>query len=341
MKILAIESSCDETAAAVLDCDSTRLDVQSNCIYSQIDKHALFGGVVPEIASRMHIECIPYVIDSALLEAACTLQDVDAIAVTYAPGLIGALLVGVNYAKTLAYSLNIPLIPVHHIEGHIFANFLSKPDLKPPFICLVASGGHSTIVHIKSFNTFEIAAKTRDDAAGEAFDKIARVLHLGYPGGPAVQNAAKSGNIHAFNFPKVKLENSYDFSFSGVKTKVINEVHKLEQNGKDIPVADIAASFQEAVCEVLAQRVVSIAGNYNINQITLAGGVAANEVLRAKCTKLSKENNIKLSYPPLTLCTDNAAMIGARAYYNYLDGNIAQSDLNAMATKEITVKNSV
>ena len=337
VKILAIESSCDETSAAVLFCENI-IDVKSNIIASQIDSHKKYGGVVPEIASRMHIECISQVVDEALSEAKISLSDIDAIAVTYAPGLVGALLIGVNYAKSLALTLKVPLIPVHHIEGHISANYISSPELKPPYICLVASGGHSTIVKVNDYTDFEILAKTRDDAAGEAFDKISRVLGLGYPGGPAIQNAAENGNENAFSFPKVNFDDSFDFSFSGVKTAVINMIHKLKQNNEEVPVNDIAASFQYCVCDVLAKRLTEIAKRENVKSIALAGGVAANKKLRELVVKYAKEANLKLYYPPLILCTDNGAMIGARGYYSYLKGEFADSSLNAIATKNITVK---
>lgn len=337
VKILAIESSCDETSAAVLFCDE-KIEVKSNIISSQIEFHKKYGGVVPEIASRMHIECISQVVDDALSEAKIRLSDLDAIAVTYAPGLVGALLVGVNYAKSLALTLDIPLIPVHHIEGHISANYISSPELKPPYICLVASGGHSTVVKVNDYTEFEIMAKTRDDAAGEAFDKISRVLGLGYPGGPAIQKVAENGNENAFSFPKVSFDGSMDFSFSGVKTSVINMIHKLSQNGEEIPINDISASFQYCVCDVLAKRLTEIAKRENIKNIALAGGVAANTKLRELVLKYAKESGLTLYYPPLILCTDNGAMIGARGYYSYLKGEFADSSLNAIATKNITVK---
>jgi len=333
-KILAIESSCDETAASVV-CFDDGFQIKSNIISTQIESHKIYGGVVPEIASRMHIESISAVVDGALNEAKMTFDDIDAIAVTYAPGLVGALLVGVSYAKGLASALNKPLIPVHHIEGHICANYLATPDLKPPFMCLVASGGHSTIVKVTDYNKYEICAKTRDDAAGEAFDKISRVLGLGYPGGPAIQKAAEIGNKDAFSFPKVSFAENDDFSFSGVKTNVINMIHNLTQKGEEIPVNDIAASFQHCVCDVLASRLVSIAQKEGITTIALAGGVAANSCLRGLCEEYAKKADLRFVYPPLILCTDNAAMIGARGYFATLENNFAKSDLNAIATKDI------
>lgn len=333
-KILAIESSCDETAASVV-CYDGGFVIKSNIISTQIESHKIYGGVVPEIASRMHIESISGVVDNALLEAGLTFDDIDAIAVTYAPGLVGALLVGVSYAKGLASALGKPLIPVHHIEGHICANFLATPDLKPPFLCLVASGGHSTIVKVTDYNKYEICARTRDDAAGEAFDKISRVLGLGYPGGPAIQKAAESGNKDAFAFPKVSFSENDDFSFSGVKTNVINMIHKLTQKGEEIPVNDIAASFQHCVCDVLSERLVGLAQKEGINTIALAGGVAANSCLRGLCEEKADKAGLRFVYPPLILCTDNAAMIGARAYYAKNENIFAKSDLNAVPTGKL------
>lgn len=333
-RILAIESSCDETSAAVVEY-TDKFDVKSDIIASQIEKHKLFGGVVPEVASRMHIECISGVVDEALKEAGVTFNDIDAIAVTYAPGLVGALLVGVNYAKSLALALNKPLIAVHHIEGHISANYISSPELKPPFVCLVASGGHSTIAKIDDYDSYKVIAKTRDDAAGEAFDKISRVLGLGYPGGPQIQKAAENGNENAYKFPRVSFEQSLDFSFSGVKTNVINLIHKMKQNNEEIPVADIAASFQYCVCDVLASRLVEVAKVEGVSDVCLAGGVAANKKLRELAEKYASKSGIKLHYPPLVLCTDNAAMIAARGYFEYKKSNFAKSDLNAIATKRM------
>ena len=333
-RILAIESSCDETSAAVVEFQE-KFEVKSNIIASQIEKHKLFGGVVPEVASRMHIECISGVVDEAIQEAGVTFEDIDAVAVTYAPGLVGALLVGVNYAKSLALALDKPLIAVHHIEGHISANYISSPELKPPFVCLVASGGHSTIAKIDDYDTYRVIARTRDDAAGEAFDKISRVLGLGYPGGPQIQKAAENGDENAFVFPKVSFDNSLDFSFSGVKTNVINMIHKLEQRGEEVPVADIAASFQYCVCDVLASRLIEVALAEGVKDVCLAGGVAANAKLRELSEKYAKKNGINIHFPPLVLCTDNAAMIGARAYFEWKKGNFMKSDLNAVATKNM------
>lgn len=332
--ILAIESSCDETAAAVLDCGGG-FNVRSNVIASQIERHKLFGGVVPEIASRMHIECISGVVDEALRQASCSFSELDAIAVTYAPGLIGALLVGVNYAKALASALKKPLLAVHHIEGHISANYIAAPSLKPPFVCLVASGGHSSVVKAEDYDRYRVLAQTRDDAAGEAFDKIARVLGLGYPGGPQIQKAAEGGNPHAFDFPRVRFDDSRDFSFSGVKTNVINMLHRLEQKGERVPIPDVAASFQYAVCDVLASRLAEIAAAESVSDVCLAGGVAANQCLRALAEQYAKACGLRLHCPPLILCTDNAAMIAARGYFDFQKRRFAKSDLNAVATKNM------
>ena len=328
MKILAIESSCDETAAAVVE-DGT--NVLSNVIHTQIETHKLYGGVVPEIASRQHIEQISQVVDKAASDAGMNLSDVDAVAVTYGPGLVGALLVGVSTAKGLAYSLRKPLIPVHHIKGHICANYIENPDFKPPFLCLVASGGHSHLVLVKSYAEYEVLARTHDDAAGEAFDKVSRVLGLGYPGGPAIQKAAESGNPSAIQFPRVHMGDSgLDFSFSGVKTAVLNYLHHAEQTGESIIKEDVAASFQEAVIEVLSDHLISCAKQQNVTQIALAGGVAANRPLRERIAEKAKKEGFFFQYPHISLCTDNAAMIGCAAYYEYQSGTIADMTLNAM-----------
>ncbi len=328
--ILGIESSCDETAAAVV---KNGREVLSSVINTQIDIHKKFGGVVPEVASRRHIETIDAVIDEALDKANVTFDDITAIAVTYGPGLIGALLVGVSTAKALAFALDKPLVNVHHIKGHIMANFVAHKDLEPPFVCLVASGGHSHIVKATSYTDFEILGQTRDDAAGEAFDKIARVLGLGYPGGPLIDALAKEGNADAVHFPRVRMEeNSLDFSFSGVKTAVINYLHKLEQNGEEYNKADIAASFQNAVTDVLCEHTIEAAKKTGIKTITLAGGVAANSALREKMTTLAKKDGIKVLYPEPVLCTDNAIMIACAGYYEYIDGKRADMGLNAVAS---------
>lgn len=327
--ILGIESSCDETAAAVV---KNGREVLSNVINTQIAIHKKFGGVVPEVASRRHIETIDDVIDEALSQARVGFKDIDAIAVTYGPGLIGALLVGVSTAKALAYALEKPLVPVHHIKGHICANFVAHKDLEPPFTCLVASGGHSHIVEVLDYTKYEIMGRTRDDAAGEAFDKIARVLGLGYPGGPLIDALAKEGNPEAVHFPRVDMDgDSLDFSFSGVKTAVINYLHKLEQNGEEYNKADIAASFQEAVTDVLCRHTIEAALRKKSKIIALAGGVASNSALRAKMSGEAEKFGIKTIYPPPVLCTDNAVMIACAGYYGYLNQDFADMTLNAVA----------
>lgn len=326
--ILGIESSCDETAAAVV---KNGHEVLSNIINTQIDIHKRYGGVVPEIASRKHIETIDIVIDEALEKAGITLNDIDGIAVTYGPGLVGALLVGVSTAKALAYAAKKPLIAVHHIKGHIMANFIAHPELKPPFICLVASGGHSHIVEVTDYTEFNILGRTRDDAAGEAFDKIARVIGLGYPGGPLIDKLAKEGNPDAVKFPRVRLEKDcLDFSFSGVKTSVINYLHKLEQNSEEYNKADIAASFQDAVTDVLCEHTIEAAVNTGNKIITLAGGVASNSNLREKMSRQANEKGIKVLFPTPILCTDNAAMIACAGYYGYINKDFSDMSLNAV-----------
>ena len=324
--ILGIESSCDETAAAVV---ADGREVLSNVINTQIELHKLYGGVVPEIASRKHMESINAVIDEALEKAGVSISDIEAIAVTNGPGLVGALLVGVSCAKALAYGAKKPLVPVHHIKGHIMANFLAHKDLKPPFVCLVASGGHSHIVYVKDYTEFEIIARTRDDAAGEAFDKTARGLGLGYPGGPLIDKLAKEGNPDNITFPRVKMEN-LDFSFSGVKTAVINYIHKKEQLGEEFSKADVAASFQEAVTDVLCEHTIDAAKLKGSKTITIAGGVASNSRLREKMTYLAQKEGISVLYPPPILCTDNAAMIACAGYFAYENGERAGLDLNAI-----------
>lgn len=326
--ILGIESSCDETAAAVV---KNGREILSNVINTQIDIHKKYGGVVPEIASRKHIENIDCVIDEALKQAGKTLDEIDAVAVTYGPGLVGALLVGVSEAKSIAYAKGIPLVGVNHIRGHISANFLAHEDLKPPFVCLVASGGHSHIVNVKSFTEFEVLGRTRDDAAGEAFDKIARVLGLGYPGGPLIDALAKEGNPKAVEFPRVKMDkDSLDFSFSGVKTAVINYLHNAEQKGEAINRADVAASFQDAVTDALCEHTIEGAIRSGAKTVALAGGVAANSDLRKKMTELCKKHGISVVYPPPVLCTDNAAMIACSGYFEYKNNNFADLTLNAV-----------
>ncbi len=330
MKILAIESSCDETAAAVVENGRT---VLSSVIASQIDEHMKFGGVVPEIASRRHCENILPVVRKSLSDAECELSDIDAIAVTYAPGLIGALLVGVNFAKGLSLASKIPLVPVHHIAGHIASNYIAHEKLEPPYLCLVASGGHSHIVEVLSYTKFRVIGRTRDDAAGECFDKAARVLGFPYPGGVHIDKAAKCGDENAYILPHPKVTGSeHDFSFSGLKTAVINLVHNSEQKGIEINKIDMAASFQKTVTEILTEKTVSAAKLLGYKKIAVAGGVSANSGLRERMTKACSENGMELYIPPLSLCGDNAAMIGCQGYYDYLSGKKAGCDLNAVAT---------
>ncbi len=326
--ILGIESSCDETAAAVI---KNGRHIMSNIISTQVDLHKKYGGVVPEIASRKHVELIIPVINQALEEADVTLSDIDAIGVTYGPGLVGALLVGLTAGKAIAYTAKKPLIGVHHIEGHIAANYLQYPDLEPPFICLVASGGHSHIVHVKDYREFEILGQTRDDAAGEAFDKISRAIGLGYPGGPLIDKYAQKGNSKAISFPRVYFDDgTLDFSFSGLKTAVLNYLNRMEQTGEEINIPDIAASFQQAVVDVLVKNTIAAAKVNNIKKIALAGGVAANSQLRHDMKEIAEKQGIEVMYPGLILCTDNAAMIGCAAHYEYIKGERAGMDLNAI-----------
>ena len=326
--ILAIESSCDETAAAVV---KNGREVLSNVISSQIALHTLYGGVVPEIASRKHIERINQVIEEALTEAKVTLDDITAIAVTYGPGLVGALLVGVAEAKAISFAKGLPLVGVHHIEGHISANFIEHKDLKPPFACLVVSGGHTHLVVVKDYGVYDIIGKTRDDAAGEAFDKVARAIGLGYPGGPKIDKVAKEGNPCAIEFPRAHVENApYDFSFSGVKSSVLNYLNSCEMKGEEIVVADVAASFQKAVVDVLVEHSVRAAKELGMNKLAMAGGVASNSCLRAAMQEACEAEGIELYYPSPIFCTDNAAMIGAAAYYEYINGVRHDLDLNAV-----------
>ncbi|HEX2927452.1 MAG TPA: tRNA (adenosine(37)-N6)-threonylcarbamoyltransferase complex transferase subunit TsaD [Ruminiclostridium sp.] len=326
--ILGIESSCDETAASVV---KNGRHIMSNIISSQIDLHKKYGGVVPEIASRKHVELIMPVIHQALEEAGVSLTEIDAIGVTYGPGLVGALLVGLTAAKAIAFAANKPLVGVHHIEGHIAANYLQEPGLEPPFICLVASGGHSHIVHVRNYDEFEILGQTRDDAAGEAFDKISRAIGLGYPGGPLIDKNALTGNSKAIQFPRVTFnDGSLDFSFSGLKTAVLNYLNRMEQTGEQINIPDIAASFQQAVVDVLVRNTIAAAKMRDIDKIALAGGVAANTQLRNDMKTTAEKQGIKVMYPGLILCTDNAAMIGCAAYYEYIKGKRAGMDLNAI-----------
>ncbi len=325
---LAIESSCDETAAAVVH---NGREVRSNVISSQIDLHKLYGGVVPEIASRKHIEKINQVIEEALKEAQTTLDDIDAIGVTYGPGLVGALLVGVAEAKAIAFARNLPLIGVHHIEGHISANYIENPELEPPFLCLVVSGGHTHLVCVKDYGKYEILGRTRDDAAGEAYDKVARAIGLGYPGGPKIDRLAKEGNPEAVKFPKAHMEDSpFDFSFSGLKSAVLNHINGCRMKGESFDPADIAASFQKAVVDVLVENSMHAVEAYGMNRFALAGGVASNSALREGMKSACEKKGIQLYYPSPILCTDNAAMIGAAAYYEYLSGTRHGWDLNAV-----------
>lgn len=326
--ILAVESSCDETAAAVV---KNGRAVLSNIISSQIDLHTLYGGVVPELASRKHIERINQVIEEALSEAELALEDMDAIAVTYGPGLVGALLVGVAEAKAIAYGAGKPLIGVHHIEGHICANYIENKDLEPPFLCLVVSGGHTHLVKVKGYGSYEILGRTRDDAAGEAFDKVARAIGLGYPGGPKIEQLAKEGDPGAIRFPQAKIaDNPYDFSFSGVKSAVLNYINSCQM--KEIPIAeaDIAASFQKAVTDVLIEHAIHALEETGIDTLAIAGGVASNGTLRRGMEEACRARGIKFYYPSPVYCTDNAAMIGAAAYYEYLEGRTSGWDLNAV-----------
>jgi N6-L-threonylcarbamoyladenine synthase len=341
MKILAIETSCDETSAAVVE---NGRNVLSNIVASQIEEHKLYGGVVPEIASRLHCESIVGVCESALEAAKIELNGIDAVAVTYAPGLIGALLVGVNFAKGLALAINKPLIPVHHIRGHVASNYITHPDLKPPFLALIVSGGHTTITRVNDYCDFEIIGTTLDDAAGEAFDKAARALGLPYPGGVYIDREAQNGDIHAYKLPFPKTEKPYDFSFSGLKTAVINLIHNTKQKvgyddlGVPLNISDVAASFQHTACTILANKTLAAAEEFGESVICLAGGVAANSYLQKLFTdRTTAEGGIRAQVlcPELKYCGDNAAMIGSQAYYEYLSGNIADMSLNATATARI------
>ena len=334
VKILAIESSCDETAASVV---ADGREILSNIIYSQIDLHTLYGGVVPEIASRKHIEKINPVIEAALREGSCTLSDIDAVAVTYGPGLVGPLLVGVAAAKAIAFASNLPLIGVHHIQGHICANFIEHPELKPPFMTLVVSGGHTHLVLVKDYDEYEVIGRTRDDAAGEAFDKVARAIGLGYPGGPKIDAAAKRGNAEAIPFPKAKVEGSeYDFSFSGLKSAVLNYINHAQMRGDDVNPDDLAASFQKAVVDVLTEHAVMAIKKYDVKDFALAGGVASNSLLRSSMQSACEEAGANYYCPSPVFCTDNAAMIGVRAYHDYVKGKFCDLSLNAIPNLPLT-----
>lgn len=328
IKILAIESSCDETAAAVV---VNGRKVLSNVISSQIDLHTLYGGVVPEIASRKHTENINYVIEQALTEANCTLDDIDAIGVTYGPGLVGALLVGVAEAKAICFAKHIPLIGVHHIEGHICANYVENEELKPPFVCLVVSGGHTHLVVVEDYGKYKILGKTRDDAAGEAFDKVARAIGLGYPGGPKIDKISKEGNPHAYEFPRAKITDSvFDFSFSGLKSAVLNQLNVSQMKGETVNPADIAASFQESVVASLLNRAMLAIEETGMKKLAIAGGVASNTAIRAAFEEECTKRGIGFYHPSPILCTDNAAMIGSAAYFEYINGIRHGWDLNAI-----------
>ena len=326
--ILAIESSCDETAASVVKNGRT---VLSNVISSQIELHKLYGGVVPEIASRKHIEKINQVIEAALAEAGVSLDQLDAVGVTYGPGLVGALLVGVAEAKAIAYAKKLPLVGVHHIEGHVSANYIEHPDLEPPFLCLIVSGGHTHLVIEKDYGEFEILGRTRDDAAGEAFDKVARAIGLGYPGGPKIDKLSKEGNPDAIDFPRAKVGDCpYDFSFSGVKSAVLNYLNQAQMKGEEVNRADLAASFQKAVVDVLVEHTMMAAEDYHMDKIAIAGGVASNGTLRAAMENACARKGFRFYRPSPIFCTDNAAMIGAAAYYEYKKGTRHGWDLNAV-----------
>lgn len=326
--ILAIESSCDETAAAVV---KNGREVLSNVISSQIALHTLYGGVVPEIASRKHIEKINQVIEEALKEAEMKLEQMDAIAVTYGPGLVGALLVGVSAAKAISFASGIPLIGVHHIEGHISANYIENKDLEPPYVCLVVSGGHSHLVVVKDYGEYEIIGRTRDDAAGEAFDKVARAIGLGYPGGPKIDKLSKEGNPEAIHFPRAKVDdNEYDFSFSGLKSAVLNYLNGCQMKGEEVNTADVAASFQKAVIDVLVEHGIHAVQKYGYRKFAIAGGVASNSSLRQAFEQECAKKNIEFYHPSPIFCTDNAAMIGVAAYYEYLKGVRSGLELNAV-----------
>ena len=333
MNILAVESSCDETAVAIV---KDGRQVLTDCIASQVDLHRIYGGVVPEIASRKHIEAIFWLADQALERTGLTRNDIDAIAVTYAPGLIGAVLVGVNFAKAAALALNKPLIPVHHIRGHIASNYIACPELKPPFLCLVVSGGHTMIVDVKDYTKMEILGTTLDDAAGECFDKVGRVLGMPYPGGAALDKAASNGDETKYSLPRSKPgSNPYDMSFSGLKTATLNLIHHADQVGEELDVNSLCAAFCSAVSDTLIPRVEMALEQTGYQTLAVAGGVAANSRVRADLQKLADKHNVTLCMPPLSLCGDNAAMIGSQGYYEYLAGNLAGMELNAYATKSI------
>ena len=335
MNILAVESSCDETAIAVVKDGRT---VLSNCVNSQIEMHTIYGGVVPEIASRKHVENITALADQALIDANVTKADIDAIAVTYAPGLIGAVLVGVNFAKGVAASMNLPLIPVHHVRGHIAANYITHPDLKPPFVCLCVSGGTTAIVDVKSYTEMEVMGGTRDDAAGECFDKVARVLGIGYPGGAPMDRLAREGDDSRYELPRAHVQGSdLDMSFSGLKTASLNLIHNAQQKGEEIILPDFAASFGRAVSDSLVPRVMEAAKRRGYGQVAVAGGVAANSRIRSDLKFACAQSGDKLFLPELKYCGDNGAMIGCQGYYEFQAGHLAGPDLNAYANRDISL----
>jgi len=333
MKILAVESSCDDTAAAVVE---NGRKVLSSVVFSQIEKHQKFGGVFPELASRCHIEAISAVVSKALENANSSLKDIDALSVTHAPGLIGSLLVGVNFIKGLSLSTNLPIIPVHHLRSHVAANYISSPELTPPFLCLIVSGGHSHIVEVKDYCDFKIIAKTRDDAAGETFDKAARSLGLPYPGGVELDKLAEFGDESSFSFPRPKLTDSkYDFSFSGLKTSIINQIHKLNQKNQNVPVNDLCASFRKVVVDYLTDNFIRVAEDLNYQKLAIAGGVSANSLLRKNLQEISQKRKWQLFIPEKSLCGDNAAMVGSQSYYEFLKGHVSDLNLNAFANMSI------
>ena len=335
MNILAIESSCDETAVAIV---RDGREVLCDCIASQVEMHAIYGGVVPEIASRKHVEAISVRADQALEQTGLTRRDIDAVAVTYAPGLIGAVLVGVNFAKAVAYALNVPLIPVHHTRGHIAANYITHPDLKPPFVCLCVSGGNTIIVDVQSSTEMRVLGGTRDDAAGECFDKVGRVLNIGYPGGAPMDRLGKDGDPTRYEFPRAHVNGAeLDMSFSGLKTAALNLLHNAEQKGEELNLPDFAASFGQAISDSLVPRAMAAVKQVGYNTLAIAGGVAANSRIRADLEQACNEAGVKLYMPELKLCGDNGAMIGCQGYYEYLAGHTAGQDLNAYATRDISL----